>query len=86
MMLPRIDNCFDAVSNTRLIVLSTNVAETSITIPGIKYVVDPVEKVRVYDQKTASKFEIDWISKHHITTAVDTHRPAILSFVFFRHV
>ena len=57
---------FDAVSpNTRLIVISTNVAETSITIPGIKYVVDPGrEKARVYDQKTgASKFEIDWISK-----------------------
>ena len=53
---------FDAVSpNTRLIVISTNVAETSITIPGIKYVVDPGrEQARVYDQKTgASKFEID---------------------------
>ena len=57
---------FDPVPpNTRLIVVSTNVAETSITIPGIKYVVDPGrEKTRVYDQRTgSSKFEIDWVSK-----------------------
>jgi ATP-dependent RNA helicase DHX37/DHR1 len=32
---------FEAVPpDTRLIVVATNVAETSITIPGIKYVVD----------------------------------------------
>ena len=35
----------------RLIVIATNVAETSLTIPGIKYVVDPgKEKCRVYNK------------------------------------
>lgn len=36
----------------RLIVVSTNVAETSVTIPGIKYVVDVGRsKEKVYDKK-----------------------------------
>jgi ATP-dependent RNA helicase DHX37/DHR1 len=49
----------------RLIVVATNVAETSITIPGIKYVVDcGREKTKVYDRVTGmSTFVIDWISK-----------------------
>jgi ATP-dependent RNA helicase DHX37/DHR1 len=49
----------------RLIVLATNVAETSLTIPGIKYVIDPGrEKKKVYDKVTGtSRFVIDWISK-----------------------
>lgn len=39
--------------NTRKIILSTNVAETSLTISGIKYVIDSgVVKRRVYDTKT----------------------------------
>ena len=48
----------------RLIVVSTNVAETSLTIPQIKYVVDSgKEKKRVYNaQLTLGRFEIDWIS------------------------
>lgn len=38
--------------NTRLFVISTNVAETSLTIPGIKYVVDcGKEKKKVYKKK-----------------------------------
>lgn len=37
---------------TWLIVVSTNVAETSITIPNIKYVVDcGWEKKKIYDPK-----------------------------------
>ncbi|GFS92065.1 probable ATP-dependent RNA helicase DHX37 [Nephila pilipes] len=51
---------------TRLCVVSTNVAETSITIPGLKYVVDSGKvKTKVYNANGAgiSKFEIVWCSK-----------------------
>ena len=49
----------------RLIVLSTNVAETSLTIPGIRYVFDCGRaKDKKYDQSTGvQSFEIGWISK-----------------------
>ncbi|KAL8533626.1 hypothetical protein ACS0TY_009866 [Phlomoides rotata] len=37
----------------RKVILATNIAETSVTIPGIKYVVDPgMVKVRTYDAST----------------------------------
>jgi ATP-dependent RNA helicase DHX37/DHR1 len=51
--------------NLRLIVVASNVAETSITIPGIKYVVDSgKEKSKVYDKISGmSKFVIDWTSQ-----------------------
>ena len=51
--------------NRRLIVISTNIAETSLTIPGVKYVVDcGMEKKKLYDSKIGlEKFTIDWISK-----------------------
>ncbi|KAL8812062.1 MAG: hypothetical protein Q9223_007387, partial [Gallowayella weberi] len=50
---------------TRLIVLATNVAETSLTIPGIRYVFDCGRaKEKKYDQTTGvQSFEISWISK-----------------------
>ncbi|EOD44698.1 putative deah-box rna helicase protein [Neofusicoccum parvum UCRNP2] len=50
---------------SRLIVLATNVAETSLTIPGIRYVFDcGRSKERKYDQTTGvQSFEIGWISK-----------------------
>ncbi|MCJ1353503.1 MAG: putative ATP-dependent RNA helicase DHR1 [Icmadophila ericetorum] len=50
---------------TRLIVLATNVAETSITIPGIRYVFDCGHvKEKKYDKVTGVQhFEIGWISK-----------------------
>lgn len=39
--------------NTRKVILSTNISETSITIPRIKYVIDTgVAKFRSYDQRT----------------------------------
>ena len=49
----------------RLIVVSTNIAETSITIPNIRYVVDwGREKQKVYDPHLRlSKFLISWVSK-----------------------
>ncbi len=51
--------------DARLIVLATNVAETSLTIPGIRYVFDCGRaKERNYDQSTGvQNFEIGWISK-----------------------
>lgn len=57
---------FDAPpENHRLIVVATNVAETSLTIPGIKYVVDAGRtKERVFDLANGiSSFAIQWISK-----------------------
>jgi ATP-dependent RNA helicase DHX37/DHR1 len=50
---------------TRLCVVATNIAETSLTIPGIKYVVDCGRvKERVYDKsRGVESFQIGWISK-----------------------
>lgn len=49
----------------RLVVVSTNVSETSLTIPGIRYVVDSGRvKDKEYDKKTGiSKYQIKWVSK-----------------------
>ncbi|KAI3668301.1 hypothetical protein L6452_43378 [Arctium lappa] len=49
----------------RLIVVATNVAETSLTIPGIKYVVDTGrEKVKNYNSSNGIEtYEVQWISK-----------------------
>ncbi|KAK9733749.1 hypothetical protein RND81_04G089600 [Saponaria officinalis] len=49
----------------RLVVVATNVAETSLTIPGIKYVVDTGrEKVKLYNTSNGMEsYEIQWISK-----------------------
>ncbi|KAA3673940.1 ATP-dependent RNA helicase DHX37/DHR1 [Paragonimus westermani] len=49
----------------RLVVVATNVAETSLTIPNIRYVVDSGKvKTKVYDPATgASCFEITWINQ-----------------------
>ncbi|KAF2722078.1 P-loop containing nucleoside triphosphate hydrolase protein [Polychaeton citri CBS 116435] len=50
---------------SRLIVLATNVAETSLTIPGVRYVFDcGRSKEKKYDQATGVQtFEVNWISK-----------------------
>ncbi|KAL8773406.1 MAG: hypothetical protein Q9194_004350 [Teloschistes cf. exilis] len=50
---------------SRLIVLATNVAETSLTIPGIRYVFDCGRvKKKKYDQTSGvQSFDIGWISK-----------------------
>ncbi|KAL4223808.1 ATP-dependent RNA helicase dhx37 [Mactra antiquata] len=49
----------------RLCVIATNVAETSLTIPGIKYVVDTGKgKTKLYDKVTGvSTFRVTWTSK-----------------------
>lgn len=49
----------------RLCVVATNVAETSLTIPNIKYVVDCGRwKTRMYDKVTGiSSFDVEWCSK-----------------------
>ncbi|GAA0138509.1 RNA helicase [Lithospermum erythrorhizon] len=57
---------FDQVKEgARLVVVATNVAETSLTIPGIKYVVDTGrEKVKKYNPLNGIEtYEIQWISK-----------------------
>ncbi|KUJ20055.1 P-loop containing nucleoside triphosphate hydrolase protein [Mollisia scopiformis] len=50
---------------SRLVILATNVAETSLTIPGIRYVFDcGRSKERKYDRMTGvQSFEVGWISK-----------------------
>ena len=50
---------------SRLCVVATNIAETSLTIPGVKYVVDTGKvKVKHYDKVTGvSTFLVDWISQ-----------------------
>lgn len=50
---------------SRLIVLATNVAETSLTIPGIRYVFDCGRaKEKKYDLVTGvQSFDVSWISK-----------------------
>lgn len=55
----------DPPAGSRLCVIATNVAETSLTIPGIRYVVDcGRSKERKFKETTGvQSFEIDWISK-----------------------
>ncbi|KAI0320190.1 P-loop containing nucleoside triphosphate hydrolase protein [Amylostereum chailletii] len=50
---------------TRLVVISTNVAETSLTIPGIRYVIDCGRaKERNYNVTSGiQSFQISWVSK-----------------------
>ena len=52
-------------AGTRLIVLATNVAETSLTIPGIRYVFDCGRaKDKNYDKVSGvQSFDVGWISK-----------------------
>ena len=52
-------------AGARLCVVATNIAETSLTIPGVKYVVDSGKvKVKHYDKVTGvSTFLVEWISQ-----------------------
>ncbi|KAJ1735350.1 putative ATP-dependent RNA helicase DHR1 [Coemansia biformis] len=52
-------------AGSRLCVIATNVAETSITIPGIRYVVDAgLVKEKTYDAQTqVQSFEVGWASQ-----------------------
>eukprot|EP01025_Chloroclados_australasicus_P057324 TRINITY_DN7141_c0_g1_i3.p1 TRINITY_DN7141_c0_g1~~TRINITY_DN7141_c0_g1_i3.p1 ORF type:complete len:1286 (-),score=169.44 TRINITY_DN7141_c0_g1_i3:373-4230(-) len=51
--------------NRRLIVVATNVAETSLTIPGIRYVVDAGRsKQKILESSSGmARYEVRWISK-----------------------
>ncbi|CAM0944286.1 unnamed protein product [Alopecurus aequalis] len=67
-MLPALEQLrvfHDIPEGERLVVVATNVAETSLTIPGITYVVDTgKEKVKNYDHATGmASYEVQWISK-----------------------
>lgn len=55
----------DSPPGVRLCVIATNVAETSLTIPNMKYVIDTGKiKNKVYDNVTGiSTFLIEWTSK-----------------------
>lgn len=52
-------------TDSRLVILATNIAETSLTIPGVRYVFDSGRsKERKFDKLTGvQSFEIGWISK-----------------------
>jgi ATP-dependent RNA helicase DHX37/DHR1 len=55
----------DPRPGARLVIVSTNVAETSLTIPGIRYVIDcGKSKEKVYNLNTGSQnFQVKWVSK-----------------------
>lgn len=55
----------DPPDGCRMCVVSTNVAETSLTIPNVKYVVDAGKtKVKLYDKVTGvSSYVVTWASK-----------------------
>lgn len=55
----------EAPEGSRMCILATNVAETSLTIPGIRYVIDcGRSKERNYNKTTGvQSFDIGWISK-----------------------
>lgn len=67
MLPPKLQaRVFQAVPpGVRLIVVATNVAETSLTIPGIRYVVDTGRaKERIFEGRSGlSRFEVSWVSK-----------------------
>lgn len=58
-------DCRKQPGKDRLVVFSTNVAETSLTVPGVKIVIDTgLSKEAKYDAKRRSKvLELTWISK-----------------------
>eukprot|EP00915_Cephaloidophora_sp_WS-2016_P011632 GHVH01017016.1.p1 GENE.GHVH01017016.1~~GHVH01017016.1.p1 ORF type:complete len:1166 (+),score=221.73 GHVH01017016.1:92-3589(+) len=48
----------------RIVVVATNVAETSLTIPNCRYVVDSGKhKTRRYEPTGLSRFQVEWISQ-----------------------
>ncbi|MEN2496043.1 MAG: ATP-dependent RNA helicase dhx37 [Marteilia pararefringens] len=56
---------FNYEKNQRVVIAATNIAETSITIPNIKYVVDCGKaKNKIFNRTTgASAYQVTWISK-----------------------
>lgn len=62
--MPRVFQSVDH-ARVRLVVVATNIAETSITIPNVTYVVDTGRvKQKLYDSRTGmERFEVQWTSK-----------------------
>jgi len=54
-----------APDGSRMVIVATNVAETSLTIPGVRYVIDAGRaKERVYERDSGlSRFTVGWVSK-----------------------
>ncbi|XP_062561030.1 ATP-dependent RNA helicase DHX33-like [Armigeres subalbatus] len=61
----QMDAFLPAPPNTRKVILATNIAETSLTITGIKHVIDCGKaKQRIYDPVTGiDTLKVSWISK-----------------------
>ncbi|KAB2635142.1 ATP-dependent RNA helicase PB1A10.06c [Pyrus ussuriensis x Pyrus communis] len=52
----------DVKEGERLVVVATNVAETSLTIPGIKYAVDTGKEVKNCNSSSGTEtYEVQWI-------------------------
>lgn len=70
-------------AGTRLVVVSTNVAETSLTIPGIRYVVDCGRAKEVFHKyplrmiSTYNQYSVDMMSKTAFrpSSSVGTQKP-----------
>lgn len=64
--------CFQATrANTRKVIVSTNIGETSVTIPGIVYVVDSMHfKQHSYDPVTG----LEYLQRHPVSKASANQR------------
>ena len=64
-----LDTAFESVPpNTRRVILATNIAETSITLPDVKYVVDAgKQRTPQWINEQISKLQLTWASKSSMT-------------------
>jgi HrpA-like RNA helicase len=60
-------------AGSRLCVVATNIAETSLTIPGIKYVVDSGRvKTKFYDKVKYIRVGLEYAEKVHIKSCLNS--------------